>query len=143
MSAARPAPNARSVPVGLRRPQSERRWLASLAQPYLPSWARLPPPACRPAASSGLLLESTAADLRKDVLKSADGILRLRVLLGTWKDSAEGAATISGQGTPVQDRFERVESTGEKPGEAAVSTREGDRQDGERFSQAFEPLDLR
>lgn len=83
------------------------------------------------------------SDPRKDVLESADGLLRLRVFLRTREDSAEGAATISRQGTPAQDRFERVDGTGEEPGQVAVSASEGDGQDGERFPQVFEPVFLR
>ncbi len=86
---------------------------------------------------------SAAADPRQDVLESADGLLRLHVLLSARQDGAEGATTVSRQGTPAQDRFERVQSTGEKPGHAAVRTRKGDRQDSERFPQMFEPLDRR
>ncbi|MFE9500786.1 hypothetical protein, partial [Streptomyces collinus] len=56
------------------------------------------------------------------------------------EDSAEGATMVRWQGTPAQDRFERVQSTGEKPGQAAVSAREGDGQDCECFPQIFEPL---
>ncbi|MEW2274182.1 hypothetical protein [Streptomyces griseofuscus] len=48
------------------------------------------------------------SDLRKGILEPADGILRLRVFLKTREDGAEGATTVRRQGTPAQDRFERV-----------------------------------
>ncbi len=53
-------------------------------------------------------------DAREGVLESTDGLLRLCVFLRTRGDGAEGAATLSRQGTPAQDRFERVESAGEE-----------------------------
>lgn len=63
-----------------------------------------------------------------------------QVFLRTREDSTEGPAALRWQGTPAQDRFERGESPGEKPGQAAVSASERDGQDGESLPQVFEPL---
>ncbi|MEU7039340.1 hypothetical protein ABZ958_37680 [Streptomyces sp. NPDC046237] len=87
--------------------------------------------------------DGSGGDLCKGVLESADGVFRLYVFLRSRKDRAEGAALVSRQSAPAQDRFECVEGAGEEPGHAAVCACEGDGQDGEGFPQVFEPVDPR
>ena len=82
-------------------------------------------------------------DARQDVLKLADGIFCLRVFLSTGQDSAEGAATPGRHGTPAQHRLQRVDCTGEKPGQLPVRAGQGNRQGGECSPQVFQPVDLR